>query len=309
MELRKLISFGNSSFVVSLPRAWVSKNRLKKGDLLRVEELPTEIVISSNDTDERRVAKEVNIDAKNKGLPELRTEIISSYINNYNVISVYNFSNAKDVKDIFQELIGIELIEENATKIVAKDLLDVTEVSMSNIIRRIDILVRSMSEDVSIEKDNYESIFGRDKEVNRLSLLCFRLVRAVSENPRLLRAFNTTNWEMIIDRHVATQLERFADQIKRMTRMLRKVKGKNERKSFAKEYSVVKARYAEVMKVYYTKNRQQAFKMESETKEIMKQCDDFAGKCGDRNCIAIAEYMKQMISSMTVILRAVMESD
>ena len=40
-EFRKLMAFGNSSYVVSVPKAWVEKNRLKKGDVLVVDERPT----------------------------------------------------------------------------------------------------------------------------------------------------------------------------------------------------------------------------------------------------------------------------
>ena len=38
MEFRKLISFGKTSFVMSLPKGWVVKNKLKKGDLIALEE-------------------------------------------------------------------------------------------------------------------------------------------------------------------------------------------------------------------------------------------------------------------------------
>jgi phosphate uptake regulator len=307
MELRKVVSFGNSSFVVSLPRAWVKKNRLKKGDFLSVEELPAELVISAKDTDERRVLKEIIIDARNKPLAELKTEIISSYINNNDIVIVRGFSDLKEIKNIFHDLIGMEIIEETADKIVVKDLLDITEVSIANIVRRTDLLIKSMLEDLSIEEDHYESLFERDKEVNRLALLGFRLARAVVENPRLLRAFKTTNWDITISRQVIIQLERFADQIKRIGRTLRKVKDNNKKKYFQRTYSLVKNRYSEAMKIYYSKNKQLAFKMENETKSIMKRCDDFSEKCKDLNCTRLSEYLKHMNFAVTSVLRATME--
>ena len=45
MEFRKLMAFGNSSFVVSVPKAWVEKNRLKKGDVLVVDERDRKSVV------------------------------------------------------------------------------------------------------------------------------------------------------------------------------------------------------------------------------------------------------------------------
>jgi phosphate uptake regulator len=34
VEFRRLIGFGKSSFVVSLPKNWIEKNKLVKGDLV-----------------------------------------------------------------------------------------------------------------------------------------------------------------------------------------------------------------------------------------------------------------------------------
>ena len=36
MGYRKIIAFGDTSYVVSLPKDWVEKNGLKKGDVVNV---------------------------------------------------------------------------------------------------------------------------------------------------------------------------------------------------------------------------------------------------------------------------------
>ena len=38
MEFRKIIAFGKSSFVVSLPKAWMVAHNLVKGDVVYLEE-------------------------------------------------------------------------------------------------------------------------------------------------------------------------------------------------------------------------------------------------------------------------------
>ena len=48
MEFRKLISFGKSSYVVSLPKAWVVQQKLKKGDLIAVDEAGPKLILSKN---------------------------------------------------------------------------------------------------------------------------------------------------------------------------------------------------------------------------------------------------------------------
>ena len=46
VEFRKLISFGKTSFVMSIPKAWVTKNNLKKGDLIVLQEKENNLLLS-----------------------------------------------------------------------------------------------------------------------------------------------------------------------------------------------------------------------------------------------------------------------
>src|SRR3989338_2211085 len=120
MEFRKLMAFGNSSFIVSVPKAWIEKNRLKKGDVLLVEQKPNELILSSKDVSERKKLNEVTVNPEGKSFDEFKTEIVSLYVNNYSIITVVNVTDAAAIKDIFRNLVGMEVVEETATKIVAK---------------------------------------------------------------------------------------------------------------------------------------------------------------------------------------------
>ena len=53
MEFRKLIKFGKSSFVISLPKKWLEKNKLKKGDLLYVSENENGLSLTSKDNEKK----------------------------------------------------------------------------------------------------------------------------------------------------------------------------------------------------------------------------------------------------------------
>ena len=163
-EFRKLMAFGNSSYVVSVPKAWVEKNRLKKGDVLVVDERPNELTFASKDSSERRQVREAAINASGKGIQEIKTEITALYINNFDIIMVTEVgAAAKDIKNVFHGLVGMEIVEETTTKIVAKDMLDIKEVSMSNVVRRVDIILRSMLEDsMAFSGTEAESVYERD---------------------------------------------------------------------------------------------------------------------------------------------------
>jgi len=65
VETRKIISFGNSSYVVSLPKSWISENKLKKGDILNVEEKNGEILLYAGQNGEKKIEpKSVIIDVE-----------------------------------------------------------------------------------------------------------------------------------------------------------------------------------------------------------------------------------------------------
>ncbi len=312
MEFRKLMAFGNSSYVVSVPKAWVEKNRLKKGDVLVVDERPTELIIASKDSSERKTVKEAVISAANKSVQEMETEITALYINNSDLISVTDVNQAaKEIKQVFHGLVGMEIIEETTTKIVAKDMLDIREVSMGNIVRRVDIIVRSMLQDAAtFSGAEAESVYERDKEVNRLTILGFRTARAAADNPRLLRLFETTYWNIMVSKQILTHLERLGDQLKRLLRFAKEKGSEMGRyREFRGVYAEIAKHYEAVMKIYYNKDKTQAFKTETSSKALLKECDRLLEKRNSVIAARIVEYFKYMIISISGILRNSMEQE
>ena len=44
INFRKLISFGKGSYILSMPKDWIAKNNLKKGDLISINDDGFELV-------------------------------------------------------------------------------------------------------------------------------------------------------------------------------------------------------------------------------------------------------------------------
>lgn len=311
MEYRHLMAFGNSSYIISVPKAWVEKNRLKKGDILVVEEKPNELILTSKDASERRRINDVTISPEGKTIEEFKTEVTSLYVNNYDVITVVNVKEPVAIKEIFRNLVGMEVVEETASKIVAKDLLDIKEVSLKNLVRRIDIIIRSMlSDSVELDVNNAESVIGRDKEVNRLSLLGFRTARAATDNPRLLKMFETSYWEVMLAKEVITYLERFGDQVKRIIRTVRDEPiDKKWKVRLVNILRGIRENYAAVMKIYYENDKGAAFKAETKTRSFLKECDAFLSANPNITVARLTGFFQHMIGSMKGVLRTVMEQE
>ncbi len=307
MDVRRLVSFGNSSFVISLPKAWVIKNGLKKGDMLRIEERPYELVVSAREEGKKKLSETV-INCEGRNLNELKTEIIAAYANNSNIIKISG-SNIKNIspsiKQIVHGLFGMEVIEETSSNITVKDLLDVSEVSIDSIVKRMDILVKSMMED-SLFSDKLESVLERDNEVNRLALLAVRIFRAATYNPGMLKIFNTNYWDMFISRQVTVQLEHIGDYTKRIAKLMRENKPNDDLK---KLYLQLTARYREAMKTYYNKDKPSSYKLETDSKKFMQMCDKLLERKRDVAMTRTIELLKQMTKSIMYILRGTMEHD
>ena len=286
IDVRKLISFGKGSYIISVPKNWIEKNHLKKGDLISVNDDGLELNLSASQQEKKADSREITIDAKGKDLDLLKTEIVSSYLNDYDTISIlfeHNYKDASKIKDIIRNLSGLEIMEQTSTRITAKNLIDTKEISIKNIIRRMDMITRAMMEDAILcyrGQCNYESIYHRDTDVNRLYFLGYRVIKNAMKNPRIAKSLGTEPWQLHSDTMMIIMLEKIADRQKRIARHL--CSGDLDRAILTeldKIHTDISEAYNEVMKSYYNQDKQIAFKIEVGNKEKIAACTQLLGRC------------------------------
>src|SRR3989344_9551201 len=127
MEYRKLISFGKSSYVVSLPKPWIIQNKLKKGDLIYFDENGTSLVLKKSDTSLSMPEKEAVINIDGKSDERLQREVNAAYVLNNRKITLKGNElkrNVRKVQQTFQNLMALEVMEQTNDSIVAKDFLN-----------------------------------------------------------------------------------------------------------------------------------------------------------------------------------------
>ena len=285
MDVRKLISFGKGSYIISMPKSWIQKNNLKKGDLISVSDDGFELVLKANQEEAKQELSEISIDAKGKDLEMLKAEIVSSYLNNHDTINILFDSNAKEapkIKDIIRNLSGLEIMEQTSTRIVAKNLININEISIKTIVRRMDIITRAMMEDAILccrGQSTYDSIHNRDVDVNRLYFLGSRVIKNAMKNPRIAKSLGTEPWQLHSDSIVLLRLEKIADRQKRIARFL--CNSNFDRATFAeidKAHTDISESYNNVMKSYYNQNKQIAYEIEITNKNRTNACNKFLEK-------------------------------
>jgi phosphate uptake regulator len=137
MEPRKIIKFGNSSHVITIPQEWLELNNLKKGDSLNVIEKPESLLVTLQTEKKEKKAK-ISID--NKPLKLFNKELLSYYLKNYRIIEIYGHEIHERLDEItrFKEKISsVEITEIAKEKIVLRDLTSPQELDLHQLIKEI----------------------------------------------------------------------------------------------------------------------------------------------------------------------------
>ncbi len=265
MEKRKVIGFGKNSLIVSLPKEWILENKIKKGDELSVEYNGSNLSLSSDFESSKTNKKEIEIDCAEKDLTLVKRLIHSAYINNYNTIIAREFSQnyASQLRKAIKNLFAIEIAEE-PNKIVIKDILNINDISLPEIIRRIDNITRNMFEDsIRSFKENVGGIIKKtDNDVNRLAYLALKIVKLCTTDPSAMRALKIDNAEILHIWELVGRLENIADATKRIAEANASVQfTEAEIDSLTKFYAELKNDFISAMNSYYLKDRTLTYKI------------------------------------------------
>ena len=281
LEPRNLIKFGNSSYVISIPKDWVEKNKLKKGDSVFIEQNGNEeLIIFPQIKDYKEPDKEAAIDITNKDIELIKRQIISSYLNNYKLIIIRgkDLPNRKgEIKEIIQGLVALEIIEESPDELVVKDFLNIKDVNVHILLRKVDNLTRSMMYDLrNYEKEkDMDDIVKRDNEINKLLFLIIRALKHSFDNPITLKSLNLPEHnQLLILWDLSMTIEKIADEIKRIARRFKKLKCDN--KIFFELLDVsnrTERFYTDTLKSYYNNDKNLALSLSIKKKEIASYCN------------------------------------
>lgn len=315
MDFRKLIKFGNSSYVISLPSKWIRKNELKKGDMVYFEENGNnELILNPKEKERKSEDKEMTLDVTGKDRDYIYRELSTAYMNNFRTINIIGKDlqeKSQFVKKTLQNLMALEIMEQTSKNITAKDFLDISTISISEMIRKVDIIVRSLISDsmLTMEEDNFEDVYQRDAEVNKLSLLLFRIIKVAMNNPQSTKQPELSPINLLGCWEMTVYLERIADEAKRVSRFVSKgkPKGKNARE-FKDLYSKIEKYYLDVMKAYYGKDKVSAMSLAVKKKHYIEMCDVYLKNHGNKKWIPnLAERLKMMVSGIHHILKVIYE--
>lgn len=280
MEYRRLISFGKSSFVVSLPKEWINQNTLKKGDLVYLQESGPNLLLSKKEGDEKTEEREKTIYIDGKSAYTIGREVCSTYIQNYPRIILRGKeikTKVKELQGIVQSLIALEIMEQTSDTIIAKDFLNMDSVSVEELIRKMDLITRTMMKEAQqiFDEDNYDSLNERDQDVNRLYFLLYRSILYNLRNPmKALRNFKLSGLDLLRSQFIGFYIEAIADEVRRTARHVHDLKMPAATQKQVQDYLVkMHDYYIVTMKAAYNKDTELAFKQAELKRSFDKELD------------------------------------
>ena len=224
MESRKLQKTGGSTLIVSLPKKWIKKNSLKTGSEVRLIKQPDGTM--TIDPGNYNIKKKIStVTCNNEESQHLFRDLIGVYLAGATEIKVVGnprltVKERKTIRKFSASVIGLEIIEEEATIAILNDMSNPGALPLRTAIKRLYKIVNAMYSDSILilegTKELAADVVDRDKEADKLQWFIERQFNMMLEDSSLSRQLQATSFEGVIYSNVARYLERIADHACRL---------------------------------------------------------------------------------------------
>jgi len=220
VEYRTLQQTGGksgSSFLIILPKSWVVRQNLSKGNTVVIAEREDGCLII-----DPRHQKPGETRSTTAGIEHnLRWEITSRYLLGYDeirIVSKETITNVQrnELKQVIKRFVALEITEEDDHHIILRCLVDPATLPVSTAMRRMNLITSRMIDDslkVYFEgfQEGAEEVIQRDEDVDRLFFLIVRELRSAVQYPRMSEVMKITPVEALDYRLAVQYIERIAD--------------------------------------------------------------------------------------------------
>ena len=226
-EQRKLQVTGGSTYILSLPKDWVTKNELKKGSpMVLREEDDGSLSIFPPKMDKKEKQEEAYIRvAQNENPDAVVRKAISAYLSGYNILHLkpqpqqtLSSKLRNHLKSFARSyLVGTEIVIDTPTELTLQVLLNYPELTIQSAVSRMSIIAASMHKEAinSLKTLDYaaaKSVIETDREVNRFGLYIVRLLKLAVSNSRVVKEIGLNSPRDCLGyRLIAKSVERTAD--------------------------------------------------------------------------------------------------
>jgi phosphate uptake regulator len=235
-ETRRLQFTGKSSYIVSLPKQWITELGLKQGDQIAITRqgksglkiLPAKDQTKTIQTEEAIL--EIARDDENSAIIR---KLVSLYFLGYKTIQIKPKSDRLQpgqrnaIKSAVKGmLMGAEIISDSVDGITIQVLVNLLELSVDGAFKRMLHLAKSMLKDalLAVKEGNIElakEVIDSDDEVDRFGFYIIRQLKIAIQNEYMLKDMGFTNARQCLGyRLIVKNIERTGDHAVLITKDL-----------------------------------------------------------------------------------------
>lgn len=227
MDIRKIQMSGGSSYIVSLPKKWINRNKIEKNDPIGLIEQDDGTILITPNTSGEQIQKVWNYEVSAATDPTLLLRsLIGAYFAGYTSMRIWAHARlppfaSEKIREFTSMAIGQEVVGETETEIILKDLLNPTEMPLENTISRMSVIVQKMHEDAVLALKSgdlslAENVIARDNDVDRLHWLVGRQTNLILDDINLARKMNVPPNGILKFFLVSRIIERIGDHASRI---------------------------------------------------------------------------------------------
>jgi phosphate uptake regulator len=228
METRKVQITGKSTYIISLPKTWVKKVKIKNGNsVVMIPRSDGTLLINPKlDENEEMTTNSINLDSQNLDLDTLFRKFIGAYLAGYDVIEIHSKDRLlpkirQHIRKMTHSVIGPEIIDETGDLVKIKDLLDSSDLSLIQGLKRMYVITRGMHRDAIKALKNRdiefaEDVESRDDEVDKFYWMIAKQYNLVMKDMFFADKMGVKPQEILGYLLVARSIERIADHAKKL---------------------------------------------------------------------------------------------
>jgi len=304
MEERKIIKFGKSSHVITLPNEWMNNNKLEKGDKVNISQMQNSLLVTLDEKIEKETV-EIDIDAV--PLKIFNKMLMGYYLKNYKFIKIKGkkvIERLEEIRVLKEKLSSVEIFEIGKDYVLLKDLSDPDKLDVTNLIERIVEIEKLLFNEV-IENNRHRYIAQVDSNINKLTFLTFKTINYNLEKKHKIDEVKNS----IYSWRIVGSFERIGDIIKRISRYIGN--GDKSNRGLVDLLVIVRDYYEFVtgllgkdinltnnLKVYLDKKQ-----------SLLKELEESRDKFGDNvsQYLLIVQLLKDLIGNLETVTISIMD--
>ena len=214
------MALGQSSRVISLPKDWLNRNKLDKGNYVSLDIRDGSLVVhpESNVREDVKIIKlAIEVD---ENIDSIIRKIIGAYLNGFTIIKlrsagIFSVEQQKAIRQIVGTLYMM-IIESETSNIVLETLIDESKVSVSSGVERMHLITSSMLRDILISIRNWDKALARtvaslEEDVDQLTFFLIRIIRGAIVSPSLVNMLGLDNLDCLDYQTLVYRIEQIAD--------------------------------------------------------------------------------------------------